>query len=105
MATTLRVLAPSDVTRAAVDTGYGRSYNGAPGTVLDVPLGDGLVLIANGWTYANLESGPSSERPAHLTQALSEKTGRYGRYFDTDLGKLIVWDGANWRDPANGNVV
>ena len=69
--------------------------------VLDVPLGDALVLDANGWVLVNRAgSGPSAERPANPMVA-----SIYARYFDTDLGKLVVWDGANWRDPGTGNVV
>jgi hypothetical protein len=26
-------------------------------------------------------------------------------FYDTTLSKLIVCDGVNWRDPANGNAV
>jgi hypothetical protein len=80
----------------------GRSYSASPGSVLDVLDYDAAVLEANGWIHV-APSGPTSARPTGRLGLYSAAAGQ--SYFDTTLGKLIISDGQNWRDPANGNAV
>jgi hypothetical protein len=82
----------------------GRTYTGAPGTTIDVPDFDAGPLAANGWTKVAL-SGPTTARPTTLTTGGQYTAGVSSQFFDTTLGKLIVFDGAGWRDPATGNAV
>ena len=80
----------------------GRTYSGAPGSVLDVPDMDGAVLAANGWIRV-CSSGSTAQRPTGTSAPFRATPD--ARYFDTSLGKLIVYDGVTWRDPANGSAV
>ena len=80
----------------------GRTYSTAPGNVIDVWDADAQQLQANGWIPV-APSGPTSARPTGALGLYSAAAGQ--SYFDTTLGKLIISDGQNWRDPANGNAV
>jgi hypothetical protein len=80
----------------------GRSYSSTPGNVVDVLDSDAAVLQANGWIWVSA-SGPTSARPTGTLGLYSAAAGQ--SYFDTTLGKLIVSDGQNWRDPATGSAV
>ncbi len=80
----------------------GRTYTAAAGQPIDVPDFDANLLQANGWTLVAL-SGPTSARPVGTLGVYAATPGT--RFFDTTLGKLIVFDGAVWRDPATGNSV
>lgn len=94
---TLRVLPPSAA--AKTTAANGRTYTCAAASYLDVPDQDALILEANGWIIVALMGvGTTAQRPTTGLQ-----TGR--QYFDTTLGYVIVWTGASWVDPANGNVV
>jgi hypothetical protein len=86
-------------------TANGRGYSGVPGTAIDVPDFDAGVLAANGWTRVAL-SGASSARPPINPNASPPYTAAAGlHYLDTTLGKIIVFDGATWRDPSTGASV
>lgn len=94
---TLRVLPPNAA--AKTTAANGRTYTCAAASYLDVPDQDALILEANGWIIvAHGGVGTTAQRP---TTGLS--TTR--RYFDTTLGYIIVWTGASWVNPSNGNVV
>jgi hypothetical protein len=80
----------------------GRTYSSTPGNVVDVYDADAQVLEANGWIVV-APSGPTSARPSGTLGLYSAAAGQ--SYFDTTIGKLIISDGANWRDPSNGNAV
>jgi hypothetical protein len=83
----------------------GRIYSGAPGATYDIIDGDADVLGASGWTRI-CPSGPTSARPT-TSQAVNSNyfAGVGTHFFDTNLSKLIVFDGATWRDPATGAAV
>jgi hypothetical protein len=86
-------------------TANGRGYSGVPGTAIDVPDFDAGVLCANGWTRVAL-SGPTSARPPINPNTSPPYTAAAGlHFFDSTIGKIIVFDGATWRDPVNGNAV
>jgi hypothetical protein len=80
----------------------GRSYAGAPGSVLDVPDFDGAVLAANGWIRV-ANSGTTAMRPTSTSSPLASKPGVH--FLDTTINKFIVFDGITWRDPATGSAV
>jgi hypothetical protein len=81
-----------------------RTYVGAPGAVLDVPDHDADMLEANGWTRVEAV-GATEERPDLAATPAGAVNSAGRRFFDTTLGYMIVWDGADWRDPANGDAV
>jgi hypothetical protein len=94
---TLRVLPPNGA--AASITVFGRSYTCAAGAYLDVPDSDAFIMETNGWVIAaHMGVGATSGRPT--TNLVKGK-----RYFDSTLGYTIVWTGASWINPSNGNVV
>ncbi len=95
-----RMLPPVDI-RYQTHTVNGRTYTGSPGAAVDVVGFDADMLSANGWIYV-CPSGDTSERPTGTFGIYNANAG--SKYFDTTLDKLIVSDGANWRDPATGNV-
>lgn len=95
-----RMLPPVDI-RYQVLTVNGRTYTGSSGTIVDVVGFDADMLSANGWIYV-CSSGDTSERPTGTLGIYNANAG--SKYFDTTLDKLIVSDGANWRDPATGDV-
>lgn len=80
-------------------TAYGRSYTGTVGVPVTVNQGDAGILEANGWTRIAL-SGPTSSR----LRVGSFELSRGLQMWDEDLGILIQWDGATWRD-LSGNAV
>lgn len=80
----------------------GRTYSSTPGNVVDVLDADAQELQANGWVWVSA-SGPTASRPSGTLGLYSAAAGQ--QYFDTTLGKLIISDGQNWRDPSNGNAV
>ena len=101
--TQVRVLSPASAgSPIAV---FGRSYAQVPGTAIDVPTGDTGTLCAAGWFRIAL-SGPTGARPTQGV-ALAGVDGLHpGKwYLDTTLGRLIVFDGIVWRDPATGALV
>ena len=74
----------------------GRTYSCAAGSAIDVPFFDAPIMTANGWCQI-CAVGPTSARPTAPT---------FNQFFhDTTLGLTIVWEGAAWRNPANGSAV
>jgi hypothetical protein len=84
----------------------GRVYPAvSPGTVVDVVDFDAPVLCANGYTRIAI-SGPTSSRPTTNQASGSLYYAAPGlHYLDTTINRLIVWDGATWRDPTTGSAV
>ena len=76
----------------------GRTYTAPRGTVLDVRDFDGFMLEGNGWLRLD-------QQGADVTANRPTSPRRGQTYHDTTLGFLIVWDGATWRNPANGATV
>ena len=91
----IRVLPPVQVASASI-TVNGRSYTGAPGSVLDVPDFDANVLTANNWTKVAV-SGATSARPTNPARGMF--------FLDTTLAYMVVFDGSLWRNPATGASV
>jgi hypothetical protein len=98
-----RMLPPPEVINQTIFAN-GRTYTGQPGSVIDVIDCDAAILSANGWTRVAL-SGPTSARPS-TSQATGSlyHAARTLQFYDTSLGKLVIFDGADWRDPATGNA-
>ena len=100
---TFRLLPPVGPAQQTM-TANGRSYSAAPGAFVDAPDQDAAILMANGWTDTAL-SGPTASRPTVTANGnrLSQAPGYL--FLDTTLGKVIVFDGATWRDPATAASV
>jgi hypothetical protein len=98
----IRLLPPapvSDQTRVV----NGRSYFAAPGSVIDVYDADAAMPEANSW-IAVAPSGPTSARPVTTLGLYTASAGQCF-FFDTTISKLVIYDGASWRDPVTGNAV
>jgi hypothetical protein len=95
-----RMLPPPAVINQTI-VANGRSYTGEPGSVFDIVDCDAVMLSANGWTKVAL-SGPTSARPSTNPPYVAAPGLQF---FDTSLGKIIIFDGTVWRDPVNGNAV
>lgn len=77
----------------------------SPGTVIDVPDFDTAGLCGNGYTRIAI-SGPTSARPSANPNTAPPYFAASGLQFvDTTIGKLVVFDGATWRDPVTGSSV
>jgi hypothetical protein len=74
----------------------GRTYSCQLGATLDVVDFDAFVLGANGWIQV-APAGTTAQRPA--------KPGVGNFFHDTTVGKIIIFEGAAWRDPATGSAV
>jgi hypothetical protein len=97
----IRLLPPTIAAKQTI-TFNGRSYSSTPGNVVDIMDADALELEANSWIPV-APSGPTSARP---TGQLGLYTATPGfLYFDTTISKLVVYDGAAWRDPSTGGAV
>jgi hypothetical protein len=104
MSMNFRVLPPVAV-RSQTLTVNGRNYTGAPGVAMDVPDFDAQVLGANGWICC-CPSGPTSARPTTNPNISAPYTAApSSKFYDTSIGKMLIFDGATWRDPATGNAV
>lgn len=77
-------------------TVYGRRYQCAVGSYLDVPDGDAMQLEANGWTNVG-QVGATTGRPTNPKKK--------DRWFDSTLGYTITFDGLVWRNPNTGASV
>jgi hypothetical protein len=97
----IRLLPPTGAAYQTIAV-KGRSYTAAPGSFLDVMDSDAQVLAANGWVWVS-PSGPTSARPAGTLPPYAAVPGV--TFFDKSINKYIIFDGASWRDPANGNSV
>jgi hypothetical protein len=75
----------------------GRKYVGVAGTILTAPDCDRPTLEANGFILiAGGGAGTTAQRPVNPPVPTE--------YHDTTVGKNIIWDGKNWRDPDNASV-
>lgn len=109
---TVRMFSTSTATQTISTGGGVRSYTPAPGTVFDVPREDAEKLAANGFFYVGIGGGRGSPEPAQVgttsarpTQAAVAVPLQPGtQYIDTTIGKIIVWDGAIFRDYTGSAV-
>jgi hypothetical protein len=92
---TRRLLPPVAIGQQTL-TVNGRSYTGQPGSTADIVDFDADMLAANGWLDCGF-SGPTSARPT------TPVAGQ--RYVDTQVGAVIVFDGALWRNILTGSAV
>lgn len=100
----IRMLPPVVVSQQT-QTVNGRRYSAVPGAAVDVPDMDATVLGANGWITC-APSGTTAQRPTTNQASGSLYFAAPGMSFvDTTIGKLIVFDGATWRDPVTGSAV
>lgn len=90
---TTRMLPPIAQTLQTV-TVNGTVYSCAPGSALDVADADVAGLPAGWITIA--QSGATGARPTNQLAGTS--------YFDTTLGKLIMYDGSAWRNITTGGA-
>ena len=96
---------PAPPSPAAAPRDPAAPTSGAPGAALDVVDFDAAVLAANSWVKI-APSGASASRPSPLANGTPPYLAAPGfHYFDTTISKLIVFDGATWRDPATGSAV
>jgi hypothetical protein len=102
MAITTRMLPLNGATQkgfigAGAGTPIQRSYSATSGgfiDALDDPSGDAASLTSQGFVTVG-GSGTTAQRP---TGAGFLKPGFV--YVDTTLSLVVVWDGANWRNPV-----
>jgi hypothetical protein len=105
MTALVRFIAPSTTSgKNPISAIGGRSYSVADYSVVDVGGADAALLSANGWLQI-AQVGPTAGRPLPGSDATAASHGC--RYVDTDLSKLIVFDGRRnvWIDPVTGAVV
>jgi len=95
MTTTIRMM-PAGSGKVTTMSVNGRVYSCALGSTLDVVDFDAAILTANGWIQV-APVGSTAQRPA--------KPGVGNFFHDTTLGKLVIFEGATWRDPATGGAV
>jgi hypothetical protein len=101
---TFRMLPPNSVSIQTRITN-GRTYSASPGAAIDVVDCDAEVLSANGWIKVAM-SGTTAARPSSNLNGTPPYLATAGfHYFDSTVGKVIVFDGQTWRDPATGNSV
>lgn len=102
---TNRMLPPINVQQQDLTDTGGHRFTGTPGMVFDVSDIQANFLVANGWLRVAF-SGPTNARPTAWGPVNSNGAQYAGAtYFDTTLGYLIVYDGANWRNPSTGAAV
>jgi hypothetical protein len=102
MPTTIRLMPPANSSLQNPITVNGRTYVCASGGTIDVPDFDAYLLQANGWTPA-AGGGTGSVRPTAMPNGQPLKRGT--TFNDTTIGKIIMWDGAVWRDHTTGALV
>ncbi len=102
---TIRVAPPANAQKGVnpitVNAGSGqpgRTYSAAVGSTLDVPDHDAFQLIRNGWHQCGSQVATTANRP---TAGIAKDT----YMIDSTLGKAIMYDGTQWRDPVTGAVV
>jgi hypothetical protein len=80
-----------------------RFYTASPGQTIDAqgpPDADAAVLVSQGFALV----GPSGSTA--LRNSLAPGYFKAGQMFvDLTLGRVIMFDGANWRDVVTANVV
>lgn len=83
-----------------------RSYTAGAGQYIDAlgdpASGDAATLGSQGF-IAICASGPTSSRPNFATSSVGIGV-RDVLFLDTTLGKIVVFDGASWRDPVTGAI-
>ena len=98
---TVRLMPPANSSGLNPCVANGRTYVCASGSTLDVPDFDAYVLQSNGWTLAAAGgTGPTASRPT--VQANGQPLKRGTTFNDTSIGKVVMWDGAVWRDHTTG---
>ena len=104
MTITFRLLQPIQAAMQKINV-KGRAYSGSVGSTVDAPDFDAGVLMANGWMAPGpiQGSGATSLRPVTLPVGCKIPAGF--TWLDLTMGLTIVWDGATWRNPANGASV
>ncbi len=88
---------PSAANASAVHAGdfaFPHNYQAAPGAIVNVPTYDVGKLLSSGWIRLPA-SGGTAVRP--VRGAFDFVAG--AAFYDTDIAKLIVFDGVTWRDP------
>ncbi len=83
-----------------------RSYSATAGGFIDAigdpASGDAAALGSQGFIPI-CASGPTSSRPNFGSTTVGIGV-RDVLFLDTTLGKIIVYDGVNWRDPVSGSI-
>lgn len=93
----MRLMPPSTGLHNPI-TVNGRRYACAANSTVDVPDFDGSVMISNGWvSTASGGSGATVQRPVNPPINT--------QFHDTTLGKIVSWDGKNWRDYTSGAAI
>ena len=96
----MKRMLPSSTTKVAKVNG--RTNNPSAGTTVDYDNHDASQLSANGWFDVcgndSVGTGTTAQRPTTGLVVTS-------KYLDSTLGYIIVFDGANWRNPATGAAV
>ena len=91
----------------------GGIYSSPIGTPIDVPVNDVPRLLGNGWSCLTRGGGHGSIEWGLVGTTAQRPTGKLGsnlpldagaQYIDTTIGKIIVWDGATWRDYTGSAV-
>ena len=99
MTMTMRFLSPA--TGAASRTGPdGATWNMSPGRVLDFDPNMADLMRQYGWHPIGF-SGGTTDRPA-ASDTGPNYVKRGTQFFDISVGKILIFDGATWRDPATG---
>lgn len=81
-----------------------RSYSASAGGFIDAvgdpTSGDASTLSSQGFILI-CQSGPTASRPNFATTTVGVGM-RDVLFLDTTISKIVVWDGAAWRDPVTG---
>lgn len=104
----VRMLPPPDGLHNVLTLASGRTISAAVGSYLDMPVSDAQNAGAAGWTAAAGTAaafvGTTAQRPT-TSEGSGVAPSRGQLYLDTTLGYVVVFDGALWRNPANGAAV
>ena len=92
---TFRMILPSSAT-ARIAVANGRSYQVTPGAIFDANERDIDALHSVG-AQLLAAVGATAQRPTDAHARMP--------YIDTDLGKVVMFDGHTWRDPVTGVAV
>ena len=95
---TIRYLGPATGRVISTKSDGKQGSNTAAGAFLVLPdnANDNVIVQANGYTKLAYV-GTTANRPTTPVQNML--------YIDTTLSKVIVFDGAVWRDPVTGSSV
>lgn len=78
----------------------GLSFDPNTSKLLDTDDHIALALQGAGWARL-LPTGTTSQRPSKAPI----ETQRDALYIDTTIGRVIAWDGQDWRDVLTGDAV